>query len=86
MDISGLSDPGGENILSIGAAVWRDDGDDVSGVGFTGLLDGSVDDLSGSCDGASAFSYGSAVTQTSVSWSGDGTEMVSGLLVLFSIS
>ena len=83
---SALSDPGGENILSIGAAVWRDDVDDISNVGFTGLLDGDVTDLSGSCDGASAFSYGNAVTQTSLSWSGDGTEMVSGLLVLFACS
>ncbi len=78
---SELSDPGGANILSIGAAVWRDDGNDISTVSFTGLTDGDVNDLSNTCDGASAFSYGSAVTQTSVSWSGDGTEMVSGLLI-----
>jgi len=82
---SALSDPGGENILSIAAMVWRDTSPYVSSVSFTGLSD-VVDDLGGSCPGASAFNYGSAVTQTTVSWTPSSSDMVSGLLIQFACS
>jgi len=97
MVISGLSDPSGENILTIGAAVWRDNGPlptppydgDISSVGFTNLSDGGVGPVAqdSGCTGASAFSYGSAVTETEISWNGANTDdMVSGLLIQFACS
>lgn len=84
---SALSDPGGENILSIGAAVWRDGDTDITNPVFTELTGVVPGAIGTSCPGASAFSYGSAVTHTSVSWDGaDTDDMVSGLLIQFAIS
>ena len=82
-----LSDTTGVNILSIGAAVWRDGGSDIDTVGFSDLDDGEIGYLSGGSPGASAYNFGNAITETSVTWDGSNDDdMVSGLLVQFDCS
>jgi hypothetical protein len=66
------------NVLSIGGMVWRDDPGAAS---FTNLSGDIADDFNG-CFGASAFNYGDAVTDTTVTW--PTARLGSGLLVQFS--
>ena len=80
---SPLADPGTENILTIGATVWRDDDTKISSISSSGLGGLITDALGGSCPGASVYSYGSAVTQTTVTWTTSYHDMVSGLLIQF---
>jgi len=74
-----LADPGTENILTIGATVIRDN---PGTVGMTNL-DYQVSAVSGGCYSTSEFSYGAAVTETTVTLS---AQRISGLLIQFACS
>jgi hypothetical protein len=75
-----LADPGTENILTIGATVIRDPPGTVE---FTNL-DSPVSADSGNCFSTSEYSYGAAVTETSVTW--DTVQRASGFLIQFACS